>query len=267
MKEPFLQIQGLHVTWPADHRGGAAVDAVRGVNLTLAAGETFALVGSSGSGKTSLAKAVLGLIPSRGSIRFKGRDLSDWLKSDRAGFRARVQLLMQNPGAALNPRMLVGAAIGEVLSVHRPELGRDSIRNEVGALLDQVELSPEWMDRLPHQMSGGERQRASLARALAVGPDLLILDEPVSSLDAEIRGRILEVLKKVQQLRGLAYLYIAHDLAMVASVCESVAVMHEGEIVEVGETAVVFSRPAHVRTRELLTASPAWEGAGGQFGT
>lgn len=261
MSQPLLQIEGLRVTWPADHRGGAGVEAVRGVDLNLAAGETLALVGGSGSGKTSLAKAVLGLIPSQGQVRVEGRELSDWLRSDRAGFRRKVQLLMQNPGAALNPRMSVGAAIAEVLSVHRPELGRALVMDQVAALLQQVELPPEWMHRLPHQMSGGERQRASLARALAVGPDLLILDEPVSSLDAEIRSRILDVLKKVQQLRRLAYLYIAHDLAMVASVCERVAVMHEGEIVEAGETAVVFSRPAHVRTRELLMASPAWEGS------
>lgn len=262
MTAPLLEVQGLHVTWPATHRSAQAVHAVRGVDLAVPSGGTMALVGTSGSGKTSLAQAVLGLVGFEGVIRFAGRDLHDWLGRDSQAFRRRVQLLMQNPRAALNPRMTIGSAIEEVLHFNRSELNAAGRARETRELLEQVELPRGFGGRLPHQMSGGERQRASLARALAVHPELLILDEPVSSLDAEIRGRVLKVLKKVQQLRGLAYLYIAHDLAMVAAVCERVAVMHEGKVVEAGETSVVFTRPEHFRTKELLSASPAWSGSG-----
>lgn len=240
----------------ADSRGRRVRRAVDEVGFEVEAGETFALVGESGCGKTTVARMVTGLLrPSSGRVLLDGVDV--W-RLDRAGlaaFRRRVQIVFQDPAAALDPRQRVGAAIEEPLVVHR--LGSPTQRRrEVARLLALVGLDPAEGGRFPHQLSGGQKQRVLVARALALRPELLVLDEPVSALDVSVRAQVLNVLAAIQKERGLGYLFISHDLGVVRHVADRVAVMHLGRLVEAGPAEDVWSFPAHPYTRALLEAVP-----------
>ena len=260
---PLLEVEDLHVTYRAGRRflarapRRADVAAVKGLSLHVARGETLALVGESGSGKSSAARAIIRLVrPERGRVTFDGVDVGD---ADRAAlhrYRERVQLVFQDPYASLNPRIAVGAAIEEVLAVHRVETSRLGRRRRVGALLADVGLGPEHASRYPHELSGGQRQRVGIARALAVGPELLLLDEPVSSLDVSVQAQIINLLEDLQEEHGLGYLFIAHDLAVVHHIADRVAVMYLGEIVEEGTVDEVYGNPRHPYTRALLASIP-----------
>jgi peptide/nickel transport system ATP-binding protein len=265
MQEPLLLVEDLRVAFGrgrrlADRLAGrpaASVEAVRGVSLTIDRGETLALVGESGSGKTTTARAILRLVPvSGGRVRFGGVDMLAASDAEVRRLRERVQIVFQDPYSSLNPRISVGDAILEVLSVHR--IGSDGAdrRARVGSLLRDVGLGPEHTGRYPHELSGGQRQRVGIARALAVDPELLVLDEPVSALDVSVQAQIINLLEDLQAEHRLAYLFIAHDLAVVHHAADRVAVMYLGEIVEEGPVDAIFDAPHHPYTRALLASIP-----------
>ena len=231
--------------------GYGGVEALSGVSLTIAKGESLGLVGESGSGKSTLARCVLRLMePSSGEIRFDGVDITRVSRRALFPFRRRVQIVFQDPFSSLNPRMPVGEILREPLVIHAIE------KTRVEDLLALVRLAPEMASRFPHELSGGERQRIGIARALAVGPELLVCDEPVSALDVSVQAQVLDLLKDLQRRLGVAVLFISHDLRVVRRVCQRVAVIYLGKIVEAGVTAEVYSRPAHPYTRALLSAIP-----------
>jgi oligopeptide/dipeptide ABC transporter ATP-binding protein len=255
MLEPVLEARDVAVTFPA-RRGQGAARAVDGVNLTLARGEVLALIGESGCGKSTLARALVGLIPpDRGEIRYAGQPL----QRSRAGlreFRRHVQLVLQDPYGALNPRQNVHDAVAEGLRLHGQRAG---ITRRVAEALEQVGMRPpdHFYDRYPHQLSGGQQQRVVIAGALTLGPDVLVADEPVSSLDASVRGEILKLFLKLRDELGLAALVVSHDLGLAWNIADRVAVMYLGRIVEVGTVEDVLLRPQHPYTRALLDAVPS----------
>jgi oligopeptide/dipeptide ABC transporter ATP-binding protein len=232
------------------------VRAVDGVSLAVAPGEAVGLVGESGCGKTTLGRAILGLEPaSGGSVRFRGEDVTALRGRALKDFRRRVQMVFQDPMGSLNPRLTVGGALEEVLVVHR--VGAPAARRErAGELLALVGLDPAYRRRYPHEFSGGQRQRIGLARALALSPELVIADEPVSALDVSVQVQILNLMKDLQERLGLAYLFIAHDLAAVRYVASRVLVMYLGRIVEAGPVDDIYRSPAHPYTAALLAAVP-----------
>jgi oligopeptide/dipeptide ABC transporter ATP-binding protein len=259
----LLDVRDLNVTFPRRRRFLARgprrpdVAAVRGLSLSIARGETVALVGESGSGKTSAARAIVRLLrPAAGSVIFDGLDVGAATRAELRRYRERVQLVFQDPYSSLNPRIAVGAAIEEVLLVHRILPTGMERRRRVLELLADVGLGPEHATRYPHELSGGQRQRVGIARALAVGPELLLLDEPVSSLDVSVQAQIINLLEDLQEEHGLGYLFIAHDLAVVHHIADRVAVMYLGEMVEEGAVSDVFSDPRHPYTRALLASIP-----------
>ena len=264
---PLLDVRDLHVTYPARRslwrHGPRARDvaAVKGLSLTIARGETLALVGESGSGKTSAARAIIGLLrPSSGTVLFDGLEMASAGGTALRRYRERVQLVFQDPYASLNPRITVGKAIEEVLLVHGIEPNRERRRVRVLELMADVGRGTEHAGRYPHELSGGQRQRVGIARALAVNPELLLLDEPVSSLDVSVQAQIINLLEDLQDEHGLGYLFIAHDLAVVNHIADRVAVMYLGEIVEEGRVEEVFVDPRHPYTRALLASIPGLEG-------
>ncbi len=233
-----------------------AVRAVDGVNLVVPEGQTLALVGESGCGKTTLAKMILMLEkPTAGRILFEGRDLADMSRGELKGYRRQVQAVFQDPYASLNPRMRVSGIIAEPILAHeRP--GRSDLKRRVEELLDLVGLPSSAASLFPHEFSGGQRQRIAIARALALRPRLMVLDEPVSALDVSIRAQVLNLLADLQQEFALTYLVIAHDLALVEHFSTLTAVAYLGRIVEHGRTEDVFGAPSHPYTRALLEAVP-----------
>jgi oligopeptide transport system ATP-binding protein len=259
--DPLLSVRGLKKHFVASRvrwrEGREVVRAVDGVSFELRASETLGLVGESGSGKTTTARLVLGLTdPTAGEIRFRGRSVADMDRQEWRSFRRSVQLVFQDPFSSLNPRMSVGSMLDEVLRVHRLAGDRAGRRARVARLLETVGLEEAHAARLPHEFSGGQRQRIGIARALAVEPELLVLDEPVSALDVSVRAQILNLLQSLQEELGLAYLLIAHDLAVVERVAHRVAVMYLGRIVEMGGARRVFASPQHPYTRALVSAIP-----------
>lgn len=246
----LLRVEDVYVRY-------GALEAVRGVNLSLAAGETLGLVGESGCGKSSLGRAVLALEPvASGRVLFDGTDVHGLRGAALKQFRREAQMVFQDPFGSLNPRMSVGAAIEEVLFVHGLGGTRAARRARAAALFEDVGLNPDWLGRYPHEFSGGQRQRIGIARALALEPKLLVADEPVSALDVSVQADIVRLLKKLQQERGLAYLFIGHDLAVVRDMSDRIAVMFDGELVETGSADQVCDDPQHAYTQKLLSAVP-----------
>jgi peptide/nickel transport system ATP-binding protein len=233
------------------------VKAVDGVSWVVPQGQTVALVGESGCGKSSLSKALLGLIPTTGGrVILDGCDLSTASASVRQQSRAAMQIVFQDPFAAMNPRWLVGAVIEEGMRALRPDMTAPQRAERVVALLAQVGLPADAAQRYPHEFSGGQRQRICIARALAVEPKLIICDEPTSALDVSIQAQILALLKQLQQQQGVSYLLITHNWGVVAEMADSVAVMYQGRLVEQGAVATVLQQPQHPYTRQLLEAVP-----------
>jgi oligopeptide/dipeptide ABC transporter ATP-binding protein len=251
---PLLEIKDLHVSYAASR--GRQVQAVRGVSLAVERGESVGLVGESGCGKSTLASAVMRLVPAgRGLIVYDGVDVPGLRGRELFNFRGKVQMIFQDPFGSLNPRLSVGSALEECLAVHR--IGaRHERRDMVGGLLQTVGLEPAHAGRYPHEFSGGQRQRIGIARALAVNPEFIIADEPVSALDVSIQAQILNLLKDLQEQKHFSFLFIAHDLAVVRYMCRRVYVMYLGQIMEEGMTDEVYARPAHPYTLALLEAVP-----------
>ena len=261
MSDELLAVEGLAKHYRMQRglvfsRNVGTVRAVDGLGFTLARGETLALVGESGCGKSTTARLVLRLIePSAGTVRFEGRDITNLGGAELRHMRRRMQIVFQDPFASLNPRMTVGQILEEPLLVHKIGTGA-SRRARVAELLELVGLQPYQSARYPHEFSGGQRQRIGIARALAVEPALIVLDEPVSALDVSIQAQVVNLLDDLQGRLGLSYLFIAHDLAVVKHVADRVAVMYLGRIVEVGPKERVFANPRHPYTRVLLSAIP-----------
>ena len=234
----------------------SVVRAVDVVSFSITEGETFGLVGESGSGKTTTGRCILRLIePTAGEVRFKGEDVLAFSRARMRAARRDMQIVFQDPYSSLNPRMRAGAIVEEPLIIHRtgPKLER---RARVAELFELVGLDPTQLARYPHQFSGGQRQRIGLARALALNPSLIIADEPVSALDVSVQAQVVNLLMDLQQRLKLTYLFIAHDLRLVRHICDRVAVMYLGKIVETGPTESLFAAPAHPYTRALLSAIP-----------
>ena len=256
---PLLAVRDLVVHYRAGSwfsGGGKTVYAVNGVSLEVDPGETVALVGESGCGKSSFGRAVLRLHPpTSGEVSFEGQDL---LSLDRRALRAvrrRMQIVFQDPYSSLNPRLTIGDSVAEGLEIHQV-VPRQEIAQRVGALLEEVGLDPAMASRYPHEFSGGQRQRIGIARALAVEPAFIVCDEPVSALDVSVQAQVLNLFLDLQRHRGLAYLFIAHDLAVVRQIAHRVAVMYMGRIVEVGDVETVITRARHPYTIALLSAVP-----------
>jgi ABC-type oligopeptide transport system ATPase subunit len=259
MAEPLLQIEGLVKHYPGDGllRAGEPVRAVDGVDLEVAPGEVLAIVGESGSGKSTLTRCVLGLDrPTSGRILFEGVDLARAGRAERMRVRRRVQPVFQDPYSSLDPRWPTLRSVREALDVHR--IGSPDERDRrARELLERVGLPGSFAVRRPHELSGGQRQRVCIAAALAPEPALLIADEAVTALDVSVQAQILNLMHDIQQDMGLAVLFVAHDLSVVAHVSDRIAVMYRGSIVELGTTDEVFDAPQDPYTRSLLAAVPS----------
>ncbi len=257
--KPILEVSELTVTYGGKSgwlgRGVEATPTVRGITFRLEAGQTLGLVGESGSGKSTTGKAVLGLIPFKGSVRIDGQEISSLTASAMRSVRRTAQMIFQDPYASLDPRMSVGAAVAEPLVIHN--IGNSSERRDrVAALLKRVGLTPDAAERYPHEFSGGQRQRICIARALALEPKLIIADESVAALDVSVRARVLDLMLELQEQMGLAYLFISHDMAVIEKMAHSVAVMRGGELVEMGTRREVFEEQRNEYTRNLIGAVP-----------
>jgi ABC-type oligopeptide transport system ATPase subunit len=237
-------------------RAGVTVAAVDDISFAIDESETFGLVGESGSGKTTTGRCMLRLVePTAGQVRFRGDDVLAFTRSRMRQARRDMQIVFQDPYSSLNPRMRARQIVEEPLIIHR--IGRRAERRgRVAELFDLVGLNPAHLERYPHEFSGGQRQRIGLARALALNPSFLILDEPVSALDVSVQAQVVNLLMDLQQRLKLTYLFIAHDLRLVEHICNRVAVMYLGKIVEVGPTASLFAAPQHPYTKALLSAIP-----------
>ena len=264
--EEILHVEDLKVHFPMRsgvlRRVSGHVHAVDGVSFTLAPGETLGLVGESGCGKSTTAMAIIGLVrPTAGAIRFRGDDLAGYSRRQMREVRRSIQIVFQDPNGSLNPRMNVRRIVGEPLEIHRVSDPQQR-RERVVELLGMVGLQAEHANRYPHQLSGGQLQRIGIARALALDPQILVLDEPVSALDVSIQAQIITLLERLQDELGLAYLFISHDLSVVRHISDRVAVMYLGKIVETGERNEVYRSPAHPYTKSLLSAVPVPDPSG-----
>jgi oligopeptide transport system ATP-binding protein len=258
----LLEVERLNVRYGRRpgflRRTGTEVHAVVDVSLRIRQGTTLGLVGESGSGKSTVARAILGLEEiAGGTIVFDGKTISGLPEGAFRPYRKRVQMVFQDPFGSLNPRWTVEAIIAEPLQIHFPGLRRPERVERVVGLLEKVGLNPDHRRRWPHQFSGGQRQRVGIARALAVEPELIVCDEPVSALDVSVQAQVVNLLQDLQQELGLTYLFIAHDLAVVEHLSQEVVVMHRGRVVEAGSVADVYGSPQSEYTRTLLAAVPS----------
>jgi oligopeptide/dipeptide ABC transporter ATP-binding protein len=261
--EEILRIESLVKYFPIRagllRRTVGHIHAVDDVSLSIHAGETVGLVGESGCGKTTLSRTIIKLVePTEGKIIFNGRDITRFNRNQMRDVRKEMQIVFQDPYASLNPRMTVRDIIGEPLRIHGSARGERG-KHRVEELLRTVGLSPEHANRFPHEFSGGQRQRIGVARALALNPQMIILDEPVSALDVSIRAQVVNLLESLQRDFGLTYIFVAHDLSVVRHVSDRVAVMYLGKIVEIGEKHQIYSEPSHPYTQALLSAVPIEE--------
>jgi len=260
MSETILEIVNLRKHFPI--RGGillrqvAAIHAVDGVSFNVKQGETLGLVGESGCGKTTLARVALRLIkPTAGTVRYMGRNIFKLSEKDMRKTRLEMAMIFQNPYGSLNPRMTVADSVGEPMDIHSLAKGAEK-ENRIMELVKKVGLAPFHIYRYPHEFSGGQKQRIGIARALAGNPRLLVADEPVSSLDVSVRAQILNLLKDLQEELGFTYLYISHDLSTVKHMCDRIAVMYVGKLVELGQVKDVYNSPLHPYTEALMSAIP-----------
>ncbi len=260
MSDTLLKVESLVKRYPL--RGGlfggvkGEVKAVEGVSFNLAAGQTLGLVGESGCGKSTLGRTLMRLEePTEGAVRFRGKDIMTASKAEVFAMRRNLAMVFQDPYSSLNPRMTVGEIVREPLDVHK--LGSRAEQNKrVEDLLLEVGLRKEAMERYPHEFSGGQRQRVGIARALALEPEIIVADEPVSALDVSVQAQVLNLLVDLQRRRGLSYIFISHDLSVVEYISDHVAIMYLGRIVETGTTNEIFDSPRHPYTRALLDAVP-----------
>ncbi|MFG2048340.1 ABC transporter ATP-binding protein [Micromonospora sp. NPDC048935] len=262
MSENILEVRDLVKHYPVTQgvvfkKTVGQVKAVDGVSFGLRAGETLGVVGESGCGKSTLARVLMNLEkPTSGSVMYKGQDTSKLSGGALRRLRRQIQLVMQDPYTSLNPRMTVGDLLGEPFEIHPEVAPRGSRRAKVRELLDLVGLNPEHINRYPHQFSGGQRQRIGIARALALRPEIIVCDEPVSALDVSIQAQVMNLLEKLQSEFGLSYVFIAHDLSVVRHLSDRVAVMYLGKVVEIGTEDEIYERPTHPYTQALLSAVP-----------
>jgi oligopeptide transport system ATP-binding protein len=257
----LLSVRDLKVHFPV--KGGVlqrtvdVVKAVDGISFDVPRGKTVGLVGESGSGKTTTGRAIARLVPiTAGSVHYGGRDLATLARSEFFAYRKKIQVIFQDPFGSLNPRMTIYSIIAEPLDIHFKSWTKVQKQSRVADLLEKVGLSADFMQRYPHQFSGGQRQRIGIARALAVEPDFIVCDEPVSALDVSVQAQIVNLLQDLQDELGLTYLFIAHDLAVVEHISDEVLVMTEGKIVEQASAENIYNNPQHPYTIKLLEAVP-----------
>ncbi|MCP1313719.1 ABC transporter ATP-binding protein [Halomonas sp. 707D7] len=269
--EPLLQIRGLKKRFSLSGdfldqlrfkkgrlvRHQEHVHAINGVNLDIARGEALCVVGESGCGKSTVARTVMGLLsPSEGEIHYDGARIDHLSSRKLLPYRKRMQMIFQNPYASLNPRMTIQQTLEEPLRLHHPEWSRAQVTDKVTTVMQSVGIDPDWGKRFGHEFSGGQRQRIAIARALAVDPEFIVADEPISALDVSIQAQVLNLLMDAQRERHLTYLFITHDLAVVEHFGTRVAVMYLGTVCEVATTATLFDKPRHPYTQALLSAIP-----------
>lgn len=253
---PLLKVTDLDVEYRSRDSRRERVRVIEGMNLTIERGETLGLVGESGSGKSTLALAASGLVPvARGSIQFDGAELAGRRRGERREVQRNLQLVFQNALLSLSPRRTVEWQLHEPLTVHT-DLDRRSRQHLIVETIDSLELSSAMLDRLPHELSGGQAQRVVLARALILQPSLILFDEPTSALDVSVQASVLNLLRRLKVERDLTYLFITHDLGVARHLCDRIAVMRNGQIVELQSSAALFDHPEHEYTQSLLDSSP-----------
>ncbi|KZD40954.1 Oligopeptide transport ATP-binding protein OppF [Bacillus cereus] len=260
MSEPLLEVKNLKTYFPI--KGGVFsrtighVKAVDGVSFTIDKGEVFGLVGESGSGKTTIGKTILRLVQkTEGEVKFKGQDVHALSKEELRKHRPNMQLVFQDPFSSLNPRMRIGEALGEPMLAHGLAT-KENVRAKVIEVLELCGLAPYHIDRYPHEFSGGQRQRIVIARAMVLGPEFIVADEPVAALDVSIQAQIINLFSELQEKRGLSYLFISHDLSVVEHLCTKIGIMYLGTIVETAPRDELFANPLHPYTKALLSAVP-----------